>query len=193
MARAAAPLDAAFAARNADMTRRMAADREVRERSREWVHAVLPFEYHYHFTWLGLPIIQFPSDIVAMQEVIWEVQPDLIIETGIARGGSLVLYASMLELLGGDRRVVGIDVDIREHTRTALAEHPLRHRITTIEGSSIEPETARQVTEHARSRERVLVVLGGTGGQRGHEQQGCDEGQVKKGVRESHGSARRER
>src|ERR1700724_198495 len=95
--------------------------------------------YSYNFSWLGRPIIQFPQDIVAMQEIIWQVQPDLIIETGIAHGGSLIFWSSMLQLLGGDGRVVGIDIEIRPDNREELEKHPLFSRITLVEGSSIEP------------------------------------------------------
>lgn len=149
----------AFGARNSDLTRRMGADPHVRTVTREWVHAVLPFEYHYHFSWLGVPVIQFPSDIVAMQELIWDVKPDLIIETGIARGGSIVFYASMLQLLGGDGIVVGVDVDIREHARDAIENHPLAHRIVMVQGSSVDEDAIRKVASHAEGRKRVLVVL----------------------------------
>src|SRR5687768_9135507 len=82
--------------------------------SKEWITSVSRFKYSYNFTWLGRPIIQFPQDIVAMQEIIWRVRPDLIVETGLARGGSLILYASLLELIGGAGQVLGIDIDIRE-------------------------------------------------------------------------------
>jgi len=149
----------AFQARNVQLTERMSEDLQVREATRAWLHAVLPYEYHYHFTWLGVPIIQFPSDILAMQELMWEVKPDLVIETGIARGGSLIFYASMLELLGGDGRVVGVDVDIRSHARDAVECHPLSRRIVMVQGSSVEEATVREVARHAAGRERVLVVL----------------------------------
>ena len=82
-------------------------------------------KYSYNFSWLGIPVIQYPQDIVALQEIIWEIKPDLIIETGIARGGSLILSASMLQLIGGDGHVVGIDIDIREHNKIAIESHPI--------------------------------------------------------------------
>jgi len=105
-------------------------------------------KYSYHFEWLGRPIIQYPQDIVAMQELIWQVQPDLIIETGIAHGGSMIFYASMLELnaiCGGcqDAEVLGIDIDIRAHNRQAIEAHPMFKRISMIQGSS----TASEVIE----------------------------------------------
>jgi len=121
-------------------------------------------KYSYNFSWLGRPIIQYPQDIVAMQELIWALQPDLIIETGIAHGGSLILWSSLLELnaaCGGpsDARVVGIDIDIRAHNRTAIEAHPMVNRITMIEGSSVDPVVLAQVQGAATGRKRVLVCL----------------------------------
>ena len=121
-------------------------------------------KYSYNFSWLGRPIIQYPQDIVAMQELIWALQPDLIIETGIAHGGSLILWASLLELnaaCGGPRnaKVIGIDIDIRAHNRKAIEAHPLFKRITMIEGSSLDDAVLARVTDAAADRERVLVCL----------------------------------
>jgi len=134
-------------------------DEDLQAFSRVWVREVTRHRYAYNFTWMGRPIIQTPQDMVAMQELIWRIQPDLIVETGIAHGGSLIYYASLLELLGGDRYVLGIDIDIRAHNREEIAAHPMHKRIQTIEGSSISEEVAAQVREHARGKERVLVVL----------------------------------
>jgi cephalosporin hydroxylase len=121
-------------------------------------------KYSYNFSWLGRPIIQYPQDIVAMQELIWAVQPDLIVETGIAHGGSLILWASLLELnaaCGGPQNghVVGVDVDIRAHNRSAIEAHPMYRRITMIEGSSVDPDVLAQVGRAAGDAERVLVTL----------------------------------
>jgi cephalosporin hydroxylase len=138
---------------------RMGEDAPLRELSDEWIRATSEHDYSYNFRWLGLPIIQLPQDIVAVQELIWRVRPDLVIETGIARGGSTIFYASMLELLGGQGRVVAIDVDIRPHNRGAMEEHPLFHRIELIEGSSIDPAVTERVREQAHSAERVMVAL----------------------------------
>lgn len=133
---------------------------DIRERVLYLIKELSDLNYAYCFDWLGVPIIQSPFDIVQIQHLIWQVKPDVIIETGIARGGSLVLSASMLELLGGDhRKVIGIDIDIREHTRTALAAHPLARRIQTIEGSSIAPETAAKVKAAVGDAKQVLVML----------------------------------
>jgi len=120
-------------------------------------------KYSYNFSWMGRPIIQYPQDIVAMQEIIWEVKPDLIIETGIAHGGSLVYYASLLELIAacgeGNGEVLGIDVEIRPHNRAAIEAHPMFKRITMIEGSSISSEIVDQAHKLATGRKRVLVCL----------------------------------
>jgi len=105
-----------------------------------WMRETARYKYSYNFTWLGLPIIQFPQDILAMQEIIWQVKPDLIIETGIAHGGSLIFYASMLELIGGDSHVLGIDIDIRPHNRIEIEKHPMFKCITMIQGSSTDEE-----------------------------------------------------
>lgn len=114
--------------------------------------------YSYVWKWLGLPIIQVPSDVVAVQEIIWDVRPTLIIETGVARGGSVIFYASILQLLG-DGHVLGVDIDIRPHNRDAIEAHPLAHRVELIEGSSIDPDVVAQVIERAASAARVIVVL----------------------------------
>ncbi|MFN5854767.1 MAG: cephalosporin hydroxylase family protein [Pseudanabaenaceae cyanobacterium] len=123
-----------------------------------------PFKYSYHFEWLGRPIIQYPQDMVAMQELIWQVQPDLIIETGIAHGGSLIFSASMLELnaiCGGsqDAEVLGLDIDIRAHNREAIEAHPMSKRISMIQGSSIAPEIIEQVKMKAVGKGKILVCL----------------------------------
>lgn len=136
----------------------------LRTAAKEFMRESTQPKYSYNFSWLGRPIIQYPQDIVAMQELIWGLQPDLIIETGIAHGGSLILWASLLELnaaCGGpqDARAVGVDIEIRSHNREAIEAHPLYRRITMIEGSSVDPSVLGQVQEAARGRERVLVCL----------------------------------
>jgi cephalosporin hydroxylase len=130
--------------------------------------------YSYNFEWLSRPIIQYPQDIVATQEIIWNVKPDLIIETGIAHGGSLILSASILTILDycdavesgsvldpqkPKRKVIGIDIDIRSHNRKALDKHPLRNRIELIEGSSISKEIIGKVNELSKGYKRVMVFL----------------------------------
>jgi len=154
------PFDEEVEARIVDNRRnaalRRAADAFMRESTRP--------KYSYNFSWLGRPIIQYPQDIVALQELIWEVQPDLVVETGIAHGGSLILWSSLLELnaaCGGpqDAGVVGVDIDIRAHNRAAIEAHPMSKRITMIEGSSVDPGVVAQVNDAAAGRKRVLVCL----------------------------------
>jgi cephalosporin hydroxylase len=131
----------------------------LRDASIEWVRDVSKYKYSYNFTWMGRPIIQFPQDIMAMQEIIWNVKPKLIIETGIARGGSLVFYASMLELIGGEGIVLGLDIDIRAHNRVEIEKHAMFKRIKMIEGSSIENDVISQVYEIAKGMAPILVIL----------------------------------
>lgn len=114
--------------------------------------------YSYNFSWMGRPIIQYPQDMIAMQELIWEIKPDLIIETGIAHGGSLIYYASILELIGKGE-ILGIDIDIREHNKKAIESHPMYKRIRMIQGSSIDPQIISQVKEKAKDKQTVMVSL----------------------------------
>ncbi len=114
--------------------------------------------YTYLWSWLGVPIIQVPSDVVAMQEIIWETKPDIIIETGIARGGSAIFLASMLQLLGRGT-VVGVDIDIRAHNRDSIESHPLGHRVRLIEGSSTDPDTVARVKALIEPGAKVMVIL----------------------------------
>lgn len=131
----------------------------LRASSLHWVTEVSRHKYSYNFSWMGRPIIQFPQDMVAMQEIIWKVKPQLIIETGIAHGGSLIFYASMLELLGGDGMVLGIDIDIRPHNRVEIENHPMAKRITMLEGSSVDNNIIQQVHHMAHRKKPVLAVL----------------------------------
>ncbi len=151
-----------------------AKDERLAALSLQWMHASAKYKYTYHFKALGRPVIQFPQDIVAIQELIWETKPDLIIETGIAHGGSLVLSASMMALLDycdavrsgqvldpktPQRRVLGVDIEIRAHNRMAIDSHPMSHRINMIEGSSIDPKIIRRVHDLAAPYKRILVCL----------------------------------
>ncbi len=141
-------------------------DEEARRLSQAWISHPGLHQYSYNFSWLGRPIIQYPQDIVAMQELIFTVQPDLIIETGIAHGGSLILYASLLELnamCGGQQNfsVLGIDIDIRAHNREAIEAHPIfqRGHITMLEGSSIDADMVAKVHKFAAPYKRIMVLL----------------------------------
>ena len=132
--------------------------------TRQWVDESIKTNYSYHFEWLGRPVIQYPQDLVGTQQLLWSIQPDLIIETGIARGGSLIFYASILELIaqcGGpsNARVLGIDIDIRKHNEEAVLAHPMAKRIEMIQGSSIENSVVNQVRKRAISAKKVMVCL----------------------------------
>jgi cephalosporin hydroxylase len=132
--------------------------------SNQWLQEAANSKYGYNFTWMGRPIIQVPQDIMAMQELIYSIQPDLIIETGIAHGGSLIFSASMLELnaiCGGhqDAEVLAIDIDIRAHNREAIEAHPMFKRISMIEGSSIAPDIIEQVKIKAADKQKILICL----------------------------------
>jgi cephalosporin hydroxylase len=134
-------------------------DLNIQRIAREFLIQTAGYHYSYHFCWLGRPIIQMPQDIMAMQEIIWRVKPDLIIETGIAHGGSLIFYASMLELIGEAGRVIGIDVDIRAHNRSEIENHPMAKRISMIQGSSTDLAVIQQVRGLADGCRRILVAL----------------------------------
>jgi cephalosporin hydroxylase len=152
----------------------LAKDQNLQSLSRSWVEGALRSKYPYNFSWLGRPVIQLPQDLVALQELIWRTKPDLILETGIAHGGSLILSASLLTLIDcceaieqgrafdprqTRRRVLGVDIDIRAHNREAIEAHPLSHRIDMMQGSSIAPETIEKVRAYARNFKRIMVCL----------------------------------
>lgn len=137
----------------------LAGDRDVQALSRIWIREIARHRYAYNFTWLGRPVIQFPQDMLAIQELIWSVKPDVVIETGVAHGGSILFSASMLELVGGERYVIGIDIDIRKHNRAEIEAHPHSKRVKLIEGSSIDEGVVNQVREMVGDGKVVLVIL----------------------------------
>lgn len=139
--------------------KKMNEDRKLSELTNNWFIESCKYKYSYNFTWMGRPVIQFPQDIIAMQEIIWKVRPDLIIETGIAHGGSLIFYASMLELIGVKSHVLGVDVEIRKHNRVEIEKHPMFKRIRLLEGSSVDNSIVDKVYAFAKNKKRVLVVL----------------------------------
>ena len=148
-----------FESRNKTMIKKMSKDKSLNKLSNKFISDSSKYEYSYHFSWLGLPIIQFPQDIIAMQEIIWKVKPDVIIETGIARGGSLIFYASMLKLLENNGIVIGVDIDIRTHNKKSIEKHPFYNKIKLIEGSSIDSKTILNVKKLIKNKKKVLVVL----------------------------------
>jgi cephalosporin hydroxylase len=149
-------------------------DKGFNDLSQEWLRQSMERRYVYNFDWLGRPIIQYPQDMAAVQEIIWATRPDVVVETGIAHGGSLILSASILAMLDyGDavshgrtldpkasgRKVIGVDIDIRAHNRSAIENHPFAHKIDMIEGSSIAPETIDKVKRSIPKDARVMVCL----------------------------------
>jgi cephalosporin hydroxylase len=136
----------------------MQADSELKALGQRLLTLMVKYKYAYNWTWYGRPIIQLPQDIMAVQTLVLAERPDLIIETGVAHGGSLILSASLLELLG-EGRVVGVDIDIRAHNRVEIEKHPLSHRISLIQGSSIDPAIVDRVRAMAASAKRVMVFL----------------------------------
>lgn len=169
-----AEIPAEFEHQRCDELSKQSRDPALQGLTREWFNASTRNNYCYHFDWLSRPIIQYPPDIVAMQEIIWKVKPDLIVECGIAYGGSLILGASMLALLDyraavekgtaldpkqSHSRVLGVDIDVRSHNRVAIEAHFLSHKIRLIEGNSIAPETVAQVKGFAKGFKNILVVL----------------------------------
>lgn len=151
-----------------------AADYDLRESAATFMQKSIAAQYSYNWFWLGRPIIQYPQDICAMQELVWQIKPDVIVETGIAHGGSLILSASLLAMLDlcdatttGEmldptkpkRRVIGVDIDIRAHNRSAIEAHPLANRITMIQGSSVDPSIVSQVKAAVGDAQNVMVCL----------------------------------
>ncbi len=152
------PVSEFFAERNADITA-MGADAELRQKSLDWMLHADKYKYTYNFTWMGRPIIKFPSDIVIQQELMWKLKPDLVIETGIAHGGSIIFTASMMEMMGIEGEVIGLDIDIRQHNRDLIESHPMKKRITMYEGSSTDPVIVEKVRQHTVGKKCVMVIL----------------------------------
>lgn len=165
---------AQFAAERAQHLESYAKDKEFRTLSQTWLEASMRKKYVYNFDWLGRPIIQYPQDMWAVQELIWTIKPDLVIETGIAHGGSLILSASILAMIDyceamekgvslnpreSKRKVIGIDIDIREHNRKAIEAHPLAHHLHLVEGSSVAQETVEKVKALAKGHQKIMVFL----------------------------------
>ena len=139
---------------------KLGASKEMQDLGVDFVRDTAKFNYSYNFSWMGVPAIQFPQDLVAMQELLWSIKPDTVIETGIARGGSIIFYASMMEMMGIENgKVIGVDIDIRAHNREVIENHPMFKRIQMVEGSSIDPSTVDQVTALAKDSQKTIVCL----------------------------------
>ena len=147
-----------FNIRNKKLIKKMSEDKSLKKLSKKWFIDSNRYEYGKHFSWLGRPIIQFPQDIIGFQEIIWKIKPDLIIETGVARGGSLIFLASILELIGKGN-VLGVEIELRRHNENAIKKHPMYKRIKILKGSSIDPKIFEKVKEIAKNNKKILVIL----------------------------------
>lgn len=136
----------------------MAADEALTSAAQSVMVEADRYGYTYQWSWLGLPMIQLPADIVVLQEIVWETRPQLVVETGLARGGSAIFFSSMFELLG-EGEVVAVEIDVRAHNRQRIQEHPLSRRVTIIEGSSVDPHVVAAVRARADAADRVMVML----------------------------------
>ena len=146
-----------FEQERAEAIKAMGADKELRQKSLDWMLHADKYKYTYNYSWMGRPIIKYPNDILILQEMIWSLKPDYIVETGIAHGGSVIFSASMLELLGHGE-VIAVDIDIRKHNKDEIEKHPMNKRITMIEGSSIDPKIVDSIKEKVKGK-KVLVCL----------------------------------
>ena len=133
-------------------------DKKIFQQSKDLIYNLDQYDYSYLWTWMGIPIIQLPADIMTTQEVIWKTKPDIIIETGVARGGSVLFMASILEMMGNGQ-VIGVDIDIRKHNRESIESHPMSKRVTLIEGGSVDESILKQVRANIPDGARVMVVL----------------------------------
>lgn len=150
---------AEFAAHAEAQSRALGDDRAAFRRATETLLDLDRYDYSYLWTWMGAPIIQMPADVMATQEVIWNTRPDVIIETGVARGGSVIFMASLLELIGGDGFVIGVDIDIRAHNRETIERHPMARRIRLVEGGSVDAPVVERVRSMIPQGARVMAVL----------------------------------
>ncbi|WP_404384798.1 cephalosporin hydroxylase family protein [Caenispirillum salinarum] len=160
MSRELSEAEKAFAAEVKGNVEGLGRDPVMKDLTAQWFRRSTDHKYSYNFRWMGRPLIQYPQDMVALQEIVWDTQPDIILETGIAHGGSLIYSASLLRLLGGDhRKVIGIDIEIRPHNRKAIEEHPMAPMIEMIEGSALDQAVVDQATALIPEGARVMVLL----------------------------------
>jgi len=137
----------------------MSRDKELKRKSISWMLHADKYKYTYNYRWMGIPIIKFPNDIVVLQEIIWKVKPDVIIETGIAHGGSIIFSATMMDLIGNNGLVIGIDVDIRKHNRLEIEKSKFYNRIKMIEGSSTSNKIVNKIKKYIKPKHKVMVFL----------------------------------
>ena len=152
------PVSEFFNSRQDDINK-MKNDKKLKTMSLKWMIKADQYKYTYNFTWMGVPIIKFPSDIIIQQELMWKIKPDLIIETGIAHGGSILFSSSMMDIVGTNGEVVAIDIDIREHNKKIIKKHRMYKNITMYEGSSVDKKIVNKVKKHLQNKKCVLVIL----------------------------------
>lgn len=150
---------AAFRQERAERIRAMGGNKALKDSAQTFTEESTRAGYSYNFSWMGRPIIQYPQDMIALQEIIWDMRPDAVFETGIAHGGSLIYSASLLELIGGEGFVLGLDIDIRAHNRAAIEAHPMSRRIRMLQGSSVDDAMAAKVRAELAGCRNPLVVL----------------------------------
>lgn len=148
-----------FRQERAERIRAMGGNKALKDSAQTFTEESTRAGYSYNFSWMGRPIIQYPQDMIALQEIIWDMRPDAVFETGIAHGGSLIYSASLLELLGGEGFVLGLDIDIRAHNRAAIEAHPMSRRIRMLQGSSVDDAMADKVRAELAGCKNPLVVL----------------------------------
>ena len=152
------PVHNFFDERNADIIK-MNKDKKLKDMSLEWMLHADKYKYSYNFTWMGIPVIKYPSDMIVQQELMWKLKPDLIIETGIAHGGSILFSASMMEIIGTGGEVVAVDIDIRKHNKILIESHPMFKHITMYEGSSTDKEIIKKIQSHSKGKKCIMVIL----------------------------------
>ena len=162
--------DPDFQKQRVSYAKQLATRRDILDNSIEWMNQTAPFKYVYNWDWAGVPVIQFPQDLIALHEVIWKTEPDVIIETGVARGGSLLFSASMLALLDIKeklsfdmhktmRRVIGIDIDIRHHCIEAISSSPFSPMVSLVHGDSASPSVIKEAVAEIQKEQKVMVIL----------------------------------
>jgi cephalosporin hydroxylase len=140
--------------------KKMNSDKSFRELTMKWIKKSIKYKYVYNFTWMGIPIIKYPNDMIVMQEIFWEVKPDLVIETGIAHGGSIIYSASLLKMMGIKQfKVIGIDIDIRKHNLKEINKNPMRKYIKMFEGSSVDEKITKKIFTYAKKFKKILIIL----------------------------------
>ena len=152
------PVKSFFSERNFDI-KSMNKDLDLKRKSIKWMIHADKYKYTYNFTWMGVPIIKFPNDIIVQQEIIWKIKPDLIIELGIAHGGSILFSAAMMKMMKIKGEVVGVDIDIRKHNKKIIEKHPVYEHITMYEGNSIDKNIIKKVKRHTKGKKCVMVII----------------------------------